>query len=246
MELTVNNKKLKLHFLTVVGSTLHKLNGENSDLDCKGVFTWEQDVVNSLVPPPEQLDNKNMKKEDRAELMVQLNEKFNREFDDDLDLFHSRKFFKNAMKSEPNMLDMLWADTQEGMVLFCTPEFQKVLDNRKLFVNFNQAKQRFLGMSFNCLKLGTKENGRSKDLAKSLQSLMSFKNMVLTGEFNPVLPEAERLVVQSVKEADNTESLKSSVLSFRQKLEDECNVLELPEPEDNFGALNKLLLDLHK
>jgi len=71
MRLTVNGKGLTLHFLTVVGSKLHNLSGEKSDTDVKGVFTWDQDVVNGLVRPAEQLDNKNMSKEDRAELMSQ-------------------------------------------------------------------------------------------------------------------------------------------------------------------------------
>ena len=107
MKLVVNGKCLTLHFLCVVGSNLHRLNGEDSDVDVKGVFTWEQDVVNGLNRPEEQLDNKNMRKEDRKELMEQLNKLFDREFDEDLDLFEARKFFKNSMKSEPNMLDML-------------------------------------------------------------------------------------------------------------------------------------------
>ena len=247
MKLTVNGKNLTLHYLTVVGSTLHKLNGENSDLDCKGVFTWEQDVVNGLVVPPDTLDNKNMSKEDRAELMKQLSDNFADNFDEDLDLFEARKFFKNAMKSEPNMLDMLYANTVPGNVLYCDKEFQDVLDNRKLFVDMSQAKQRFLGMSFNTFKLGKKLK-RSKDLAKSLQTLLSFKNMVENGEYSPVLKESQRREVLEVKynayfvEPDELSEL---VNNMRLLLEAECNELELPESENNFEALNKLLLGLH-
>lgn len=247
LNLTVNNKRLNLHYLTVVGSTLHQLSGESSDVDVKGVFTWGQDTVNGLTPAPEQLDNKNMSKEDRAELMQQLNNLFNRNFDEDLDLFEGRKFFKNAMKSEPNMLDMLYADTVPDMVLYCDENFQKVLDNRKLFVNQAQAKQRFLGMSFNTFKLG-KKNGRSKDLAKSLQTLYSFKNLVENGEYNPVLKNSQKAEVQAVK--FNTymmehEKLVETVNAMRTVLEEECNSLELEEYKDNFDSLNNLLLGLH-
>jgi len=251
MKLTVNGKGLTLHFLTVVGSTLHNLNGLNSDRDVKGVFTWDQDVVNGLATPAEQLDNKNMRKEDRAELMAQLNEKFNTEFDEDLDLFEGRKFFKNSMKSDPNMLDMLFANTVPDMVLFCSDKFAKVLEKRDLFVNLELAKKRFLGMSFNTLKLGSKQNAgknKFKDLAKSLQSLFSFMNMVESGEFSPRLKESQRQEVLAVK--NNTffkehMDLANLVKTMRDGLEEDCEALELPTQQgDNFEELNELLLTL--
>jgi len=58
MTLTVNNKKLTLHFLTVVGSILHNLNGANSDVDVKGVFTWDNKELLGLNEPPDTLDKK--------------------------------------------------------------------------------------------------------------------------------------------------------------------------------------------
>jgi len=256
MTLTVNNKKLTLHFLTVVGSTLHGLNGVDSDLDCKGVFTWEQDVQMGLLDAPEQLDKNSMTQKDRAELMQQLNEKFDREFDDDLDLFEAKKFFKNAMKTDPNMLDMLNADKVEDMVMYCTREFKAVLDNRDLFVNFELAKKRFLGMSFNCVKLGKKENNKNKfkDLAKSLQSLYSFWNMVTTHEFNPRLNRTQTLTVLDVKmnlREKTHKDLFEEVQDFRNSFEKECEAFELPkltdeEKQERFEKLNKLLLQLRK
>jgi hypothetical protein len=195
-----------------------------------------------------------MKKEDRTELMLQLNEKFDYSFDEDLDLFEGRKFFKNAMKSEPNMLDMLWAnrvllDNDTSPVLFCSDEFREVLLHRHSFVNFSQAKQRFLGMSFNTFKLGSKPNGRSKDLAKSLQTLFSFKNMVEDGEYSPQLRPSQKAEVLAVK--FNTffkehDELVLTVKAMRASLEEECNELELLEYKNNFELLNNLLLSLSK
>jgi len=254
MTLTVNNKKLTLHFLTVVGSTLHNLNGANSDRDVKGVFSWDRDVSLGLGDAPEQLDSKNMTKEDRAELMRQLDENFNTTFDEDLDIFESKKFFKNALKVDPNMLDMLWANTVPGMVMYCSKEFHEVLKNRRLFLNFDLAKKRFLGMSFNTFKLGSKQNAgknKFKDLAKSLQSLFSFQNLVENNEFSPRLKPSQRDEVLAVK--NNTffkehSELAELVKVMRQDLEDECNELELPEPEftkeEVFERLNNLLLTL--
>jgi predicted nucleotidyltransferase len=255
MTLTVNNKKLTLHFLTVVGSTLHGLNGVDSDTDVKGVFTWEKDVQLGLLDAPEQLD-KNMNKEDRAELMQQLNQKFNREFDNDLDLFEAKKFMKNAMKTDPNMLDMLNADKVQGMVLYCTREFKEVLDNRDLFLNFELAHKRFTGMSFNCLKLGKKETNKNKfkDLAKSLQSLFSLLNTVENGEFNPRLNRSQTLTVLDFK--NNLRDLEHKDLlrecrTLRDNLEEDCDNLELPKlteetKQENFKKFNTMLLNLRK
>ena len=250
MTLTVNNKKLTLHFLTVVGSTLHNLNGANSDVDVKGVFTWDNKELLGLNEPADTLDKKNMTKDDRLELMSELEVRFGRKFDDDLDLFEAKKFFKNAMKSDPNMLDMLWANEVSGMVLFSSNEFKKVLDNRMLFLNFELAKKRFLGMSFNTFKLGSKQNAgdnKFKDLAKSLQSLFSFQNLVENNEFNPRLKESQRQEVLAVK--NNTflrehADVVKLVKNMRDELEKECEELELPETKFDKEKLNELLLNL--
>jgi predicted nucleotidyltransferase len=249
MTFTVNNKKLTLHFLTVVGSTLHNLNGLNSDVDVKGVFTWDNEELLGLNEPADTLDKKNMSENDRFELMSELEVRFGRKFDDDLDLFEAKKFFKNAMKSDPNMLDMLWANEVSGMVLFCSNEFKKVLDNRMLFLNFELAKKRFLGMSFNTFKLGSKENNKNnfKDLAKSLQSLFSFKNLVENKEFSPRLKESQRREVLAVKNNSffkEHKELVALVKVMRQDLEDECDQLELPESDNDLTKLNSLLLSL--
>ena len=255
MTLTVNGNKLTLHYLTVVGSTLHGLHGVDSDTDVKGVFTWEQDVQMGLSDAPEQLD-KSMNKEDRADLMKQLSENFGREFDNDLDLFEAKKFFKNAMKTDPNMLDMLNADKVQGMVMYCTREFKAVLDNRHLFLNYELAHKRFTGMSFNCLKLGKKENNKNKfkDLAKSLQSLFSFWNLVKNGSFNPRLNETQTLTVLDVKmnlREKSHQDLLEEVQDFRSAFEEECNELKLPvmtneSKQENFKKLNTMLLNLRK
>lgn len=244
MKLTLNGKSLTLHYLTIVGSTLHQLNTEQSDVDVKGVFTWEQNVINGLITPQDTLDKKNMSKEDRTELMQQLSDNFVDHFDEDLDLFEAKKFFKNAMKSEPNMLDMLYADTTYGNVLYCSKEFKEILQKRKLFLNMEQAKKRFLGMSLNTFKLGKKLK-RSKDLAKSLQSLLSFKNMVLTNEYSPILEEEQRLLVMNTKKSEFSDKLVQNTKELRETFEKECNKLKLSKQKDNFEILNNLLLSIY-
>jgi len=255
MNLEVNGKRLKLHYLTVVGSTLHGLNSPDSDVDVKGVFTWKQEDYLGLEEPLEVLDNKNMSKEDRFELMQQLEERFMRKFDDDLDLLEAKKFFKMAQKSDPTMLDMLYSSkvSDGSMVLFCSPEFKDVLNNRDLFLNYELSKKRFLGMSFNCLKLGRKEanKNRFKDLAKSLQTLFSFKNLVEEREFHPRLNTNQHKEVLDVKNNHlelDFHSFVKMVERRRSLLEEECNQLDLPlesktQKEKN-KSLNASLLNL--
>jgi predicted nucleotidyltransferase len=255
MQLTINGKKLKLHFLTIVGSTLQGLNGDKSDIDIKGVFTWEHNVLMGLNEVPEQLDKNSMLKNDRIELMKQLKEKFpNNEFDEDLDLFEAKKFFLNAIKNDSNMLDMLWADTVDDgkMVLFCSPEFENVLRNRNLFLNLEILKKRFMGMSFSTFKLGKKQNNENKfkDLAKSIQSLFSFKNVLQFNDFSPRLNNEQTNIVKTIKfnlKNISHKDLIQEVDQLRQGLEERLNQLFVPvlndeQKQKNFDRLNQLLL----
>lgn len=239
MKLELNGRGFTLHFLSVVGSKLHRLDNKDSDTDLKGVLSWDNDVKNSLKAYDETLDNKNMSKEDRLELTKVLNEGLglNLSPEDDFDLFESRYFFLTAMKNDSNMFDML----SSNMVLYETEEFKNVRANRNLFNNFEYAKKRFLGMSFNTFKLGSKVGGSPKDLAKSLQALYSFRDFVNTGSYNHLLQPLDRLLVKSVKEGNKTVQ---EVNSLREELELECNAIVLPEHVDNTKKLNELLLTL--
>jgi len=241
MRFNLNGRNFTLHFLSVVGSKLHRLDTKDSDTDLKGVVSWDNDVKNSLSPYEETLDNKNMSKEDRLELTRLLNESFNFGLspEDDVDLFESRFFFLTALKNDSNVLDMLSSD----MVLYETEEFKKVREQRVLFNNFEYARKRFTGMSFNTFKLGSKEGGKSKDLAKSLQALYSFRDFVKTGAYSHLLQPLDRLLVKSVKEGNKTTQ---EVNALREELESECMLLELPEYVDNTSKLNELLLTLNQ
>jgi len=134
-----NGYTVYLHYLTVVGSTLHGLNtSSNGDFDLKGVFSYETDLLLGLNDLPEQFDKNSMEGEDRLELLKlvfnhpTLNLKNQLEtlkqteqlhnvdlsfFNDeqsflekqDLDLFEAKKFFLNTFKHDSNMFDMLFA-----------------------------------------------------------------------------------------------------------------------------------------
>jgi len=41
MKFKLGNRIINIHYLAIVGSTLHGINTENSDTDIKGVFDWD-------------------------------------------------------------------------------------------------------------------------------------------------------------------------------------------------------------
>ena len=96
--LTFQGRKLKVVFLTVVGSVLHKLDFEGSDIDYKGVFVWDKEFHSDLFENHDVLNNKTWKKvgvtkDDWQDFLDQFNKAFNLkvQFDDDLDLFEDKK-----------------------------------------------------------------------------------------------------------------------------------------------------------
>ncbi len=172
---TFGEQKLHLHFLTVVGSTLHQLTMQNSDIDVKGVFVWDEVVSAGLKTPKDNLDKNSTRqkveegeKSDWQLLIEQLNNEFdlNLEEDDDLVLFEARKFMTTALKNDFNTFDMLFSTLSP---VFCTTMFQKVLDHGESFLNMEYAKSRFTGMAENSLKTARSklQKDNQDNLAKS-------------------------------------------------------------------------------
>jgi len=212
-QFTLGSKKLHLVFLTTVGSQLHKLNLSNSDLDLKGVFVWDRTATAGLETMNDSLDLKNTEKEEWADLMSQLNSEFNLKLDsdDDLELWEAKKFFLTALKNDFNMFDMLFANETEHK--FLADSFKPVLDNKRLFLNMEQAVVRFGGMARSALSRAKQflkksepndkeKNDFKKSLAKSLQFLFSLDNLLKTQTHNPVLLEKQRLEVLEVKKGN--------------------------------------------
>ena len=252
---TLGDKKLHLLFLTKVGSTLHKLNLSNSDLDLKGVFLWDKDLTLGLNPPQDTLDSKNTNRFQWANLMEQLNQEFNLnlELDDDLDLFEARKFFNTALKNDFNMFDMLFSDLTP---VFSTNSFKEVLNNKKSFLNMKFAKSRFQGMSKTSLndakKLNKKENKTNKQnnlffktMAKSLQFLFSLENLLLEQTFNPVLKENQRLEVLEVKKGlKSFEEVEKRFNFLDENLKSLFENEDLMKKNSDLLLVNNLLVDL--
>src|SRR5574344_1829467 len=95
-----NGMEFTLKFLGVVGSNLHGVNVANSDVDYKGVFTWNQDLLFGMKNLPSSLDKKNTDKDSWNNLLNQLNNEFNLNLqeDDDLVLYDAKTFFDVSFK----------------------------------------------------------------------------------------------------------------------------------------------------
>lgn len=253
--LTFQGRKLKVVFLTVVGSVLHKLDFEGSDTDYKGVFVWDKEFHADLNENYDVLNNKTWKKvgvtkEDWQDFLDQFNKAFNLEvqFGDDLDLFEDKKFFLSSLKNDFNYLDMLWSNK----VTFLAKQFQNVLDNREHFLDFDNAKSRFFGMASGSLKEGSKENReqrkRNKDLAKSLQFLYSLDELLTYKTYSTYLRnEDNRNEVLSVKKGErDLEFVNNKFKELETNLLDrlETNPSLLNEKSYNKEVLNKVLVDL--
>jgi len=229
-----------VHMLTVVGSTLHNLKLDGSDVDMKGVFVWDKEVLFGLDKPQDTLEYKNTDEKEWSKLVKELNKSFNLklEDEDDFTLFEAKKFTLSALKNDSNMLDMLWSKP-----FYTTGLFKKnFLDNRKLFLNSEMAKSRFRGMSQNCLKLGKKLN-KPKDLAKSLQMLYSLEFLLKNKDFNPVLEENKRLEVLEVKKGlVSSEKVEQKYTQLNEKVD---FLYEKTKPfESDKKLVNSLLVDL--
>lgn len=252
---TLGNKKLHLLLLTTVGSKLHKLELEGSDTDLKGVFVWDSSALFALDNVPDALDANKCEQNEWKDFMRQLNEEFNLDLEDDDDLafFEAKKFFKTCLKNDANVLDMLFSCEQP---VFCADCFNEVFENRELFLDDFQAFERFTGMArgsmFEAKKLfvsdnlnAKQENGLNKRLAKSLQFLFAFENLLESGVHNPVLKEEQRLEVLEVKKGN---VVFDKVLSRFEEVHARLNErkpMPCEKSSDTLDRLNTLLLKLN-
>jgi len=255
---TMGGRNLHLLFLTTVGSTVHKLNTENSDVDLKGVFVWDNEEYFSLREPYNLLTHNKVLKEEWAELMLQLNEEFNLTLsDDDVDVsfFELKTFFNTTLKNDFNMFDMLFSDLEP---LFLSDFFKHTLSVKEKFFDSEKFKFRFEGMSKGALKeasrlyrkeeLNSKQDNDLKKLsAKSLQFLFSLSNLYTDKTYNPVLKEKQRLEVLEVKKGNlNFEYAKKRHYELLEVVEEQSLLNDSFKCTSDLEHLNFVLTNTYK
>lgn len=235
-----------LHLFSVVGSTLHGLNNENSDVDYKGVFTWDKKVLLGMSKPLLSLDKNNTNKDEWELLLKDLNKDFglNLTSDDDLVLFSAKEFFNLSYKNDSNMFDMLFNDNDKYTLLE-SEDFKELKKHRKNFVNNTLAFKRFFGMANNTLSEAKKGVKTNKNLSKSLQMFYSLELLLKNGTFLPELPLELKQEVLNVKNGvlpldkcfEKVENFKLKLDSFQFENNDNSNYKDF---------MDDLLVNLHK
>lgn len=125
-----------LVYLTKAGSQAYGLSNELSDLDIRGVCIPPRHVENDLFHRFEQAENPPYVEEKFGYLKNPKNPKF------DSSVYSLRKFFILAANINPNIVELLWTDYSDHLLLH--PIFGKLMENRKMFLS-SKAKWTFSG-----------------------------------------------------------------------------------------------------
>jgi len=126
-------------FLTKHGSQCYGLNNEFSDLDLKGIVIPPRDVEYDLFHRFEQSENDSKLHDTYDYLKNPLNPKI------ESCVFSLRKFIILAANINPNIIELLWIDPSDILVMTSTME--KIIENRDMFLS-SKAKFTFSGYAF--------------------------------------------------------------------------------------------------
>jgi predicted nucleotidyltransferase len=128
------NKELnrKLLFVHIGGSHLYGLNTESSDLDIRGVFV---------------ADNKSW-------LGLEVIENYVKHNDDNIDyqLYEIKKFLKLSYVSNPNIIESLYIEKDNPVVLIWTKDWEWIRDMCKKYLVSQLAKTGFIGFATSQIK----------------------------------------------------------------------------------------------
>ena len=243
-----NGMEFTLKFLGVVGSNLHGVNVKDSDVDYKGVFTWNTDLLFGMKNLPTSLDKKNTDKDEWNNLLYQLNKEFNLNLkeDDDLVLYDAKSFFDLSFKNDLNMFDMLYSSKE--FVLYTTQAFENVRFNKDKFVNPYLASNRFFGMSTTYFNDAKNNKGNvNKNYSKALQTLFSLEFLLKNNYYSCSLDNDKKDYLLNVRNGNY--SLEEYFKTL-ENLKNELNSLTLDKLYNarsvHFDFMNQLLVDLYK
>jgi len=256
MKFNINGKGLTLHFLAVTGSSVHGLKNSNSDTDLKGVFSWDLSVTNQLVLPNDSLEASNVPEDDWNQFLFDLKSSLNINFEieDDITFMDSRKFFLNLRKNELNMLDLVHSNN----VIYSSPQFNLVIENKALLYDFNYARSKFIGLSGGALKERSRALKRldkefteednykaQKNLARSIHVLYIVLEFIEFKEYSSKLRNNKNLDL--IKKIRSFEINEDFVLKEKDRLINILDSMDLNYSDQDKIAviINNLLLSLN-
>ncbi len=175
-----------LVYLTIAGSRSYGMANELSDLDIKGIVIPPPEVEYHLYHKFEQAEN-NPEINNLAEhLRNPLNPKI------ESTVYSMRKFFGLAAEVNPNIIELLYTDESDHIVM--TPAMQTLMDNRDLFLS-NKARYTFSGYA-----------------AAQLKKIERHRKWIIAGELNPPIREEFGLPTEVPRGIDDiTGYIKSKV-----------------------------------
>lgn len=170
MQFTYNNTEYQLIMFTLSGSRLygtyydatdpdrlHPFNPEySSDHDWRGIFVAHPDTKIGLAGSIDHIDIKaddkgNVTKE-QENLIIQLNEGLGMDMplNEDIALYEVKKFVTLALDSNPNLMDVIFAD--DDAVVYETEKGKKIRDSGIDIFMSSKAKFTFSGYAMSQLK----------------------------------------------------------------------------------------------
>jgi len=153
----------RLLFLTKSGSQLYGTNTPESDIDFLGVF---------LANPEFHLGFKNVEEVDLSEVVKDESGK-NTKDALDCKVYELKKFLKLAGDVNPNIVELLFANTNPEAVVFNTPEFEEFQNNSELFIN-QRVFHSFMGYAKSQMKKGKNKAVNYKDLISLQKTIEKF------------------------------------------------------------------------
>ncbi len=208
-----------------VGSKAFGLDNEDSDDDLRGIFLPPADRHWSLYKIPEQIEIKT-------------------ELDDEV-YWEIEKFFKLALKANPNILETLWTP----IVLHSTPIGDKIRTNRSAFLSNHLYKtysgyvlSQFRRMKNAFEKTGKYKNKHAMHLVRLLYSGIS---ALRTGEIMVDVSEHRDQLLEIRNGKFEFEEIRQIALKLDREFQDAFENTSLPD-QPNFELVDQMLIEARK
>ena len=208
-----------------VGSKAFGLANSDSDDDLRGIFIPPADRHWSLYKVPEQIEIKT-------------------EHDDEV-YWEIEKFFKLALKANPNILETLWTP----MVLTALPIAEKIRANRNAFLSNHLYKtysgyvlSQFRRMKNSYEKTGKFKNKHAMHLVRLLYSGIG---ALKTGEIMIDVTEHREQLLEIRNGKFTFEAIRKFALELDREFQDAFEHTSLPDQPD-FDLVNRLLIEARK
>ena len=212
---------MKTLLKVIVGSKLHRLDNENSDVDYRGIF--QVPLIDHISP------------------FIKLKTTDWIEGDKDSTLFELTYFMKAAVNGNPTMLEILWSD----MIVEASKIGYKLVENRNLFLSKNSVYYAHQGYAHNQLNKMDLLNPTPRTPKAIIAYIRSMRQgaELLTGNFNPVYEYEDRDFILKIKNEFNGSMIPECARLMSEVTKELNNAYSLSElPPLNYDKLNHIIL----